>query len=211
MATIETIKKEYLPSIDDLTVYVSSLTMLLKDGEVKNEDVKDVIKNFPSPIKIKNSMSYEECRLLFENVRWAWKEITGKDLLDLAVVKPAPETLMGNYWMLSGGMLLHGVNHYTIVKQNLNLFASLLDIDPFVLHEKLSGPPKEIIKLVIDHGGVRVFINQDKKAFFQMNDEEYGKWGKRKVKHLDFKEKVVKLIALNTNYDGWKSGFVIVL
>lgn len=205
------IKKDYVPSVEDLALYVKSLKLCLDDNSVKDQDVAYAIESMPEPVKIKNSLSYEECKVVFESVRWAWKKITDQDLIELSSKTPAPKTLMGNYWMLSEGLLLHGVNHYTIIKQNLNLFSSILNINAFVLHEKLSGSPTEIIKLIIDKGGVRVFISDDKKAYFQMNDKEYGKWGKKKVKHLDFKEKVVKLIATNTPYNGWKSGFTIIL
>ena len=204
-------EKKYTPTVEDLSAYVNSLKMYLDDGYIKDENVLNTVKNFPHPLKVKNGLSNEECKLLFESVRWAWKEITKKDLLELSTFKSAPETLMGNYWMVSGGMLFHGVNHYTMIKQNLSLFSSILNIDPFVMHEKLSGPPTEVIKLIIDNGGARAYISPDKKAYFQMNDKEYGLWGKKKVKHLDFKEKIVKLIDPNIKYDGWKSGFIIVL
>ena len=49
------------------------------------------------------------------------------------------------------------------------------------------------------------------KSYFQMNDQIYGEWGRNKVKKLDFKNKIVKLIDKKINYDGWKSGITIIL
>lgn len=205
------ITKPYSPSPFDIAAYVESLKISLKDGEIKDKNVADTIENMPSPIKIRSELSYEECFMIFETVRWAWKEITGQDITNLAKVSPAPETLMGNYWMLKNGLIFHGVNHYTIVKQNIDVFAKLLNINAFVIHEKLSSPPEQIIKTIIDNGGVRVFITKDKRAYFQMNDKIYGEWGRNKVKKLDFKDKIVKLIDKNIDYSGWKSGITILL
>jgi hypothetical protein len=203
--------KDYCPTTEDLAAYVDSLKISLKDGEIKDDKVKNVVKSMPLPKTILASMSNEECKLIFETVRWAWKQITGKDLRDLAVIDPPPETLIGNYWMLANGMMFHGVNHYTIIKQNLGMFATLLNISPFVFHDKMSGKAEDIIKIVIDYGAVRIFVTKDKRAYFQMNDQVYSKWGRNKVKKLDFDKKTVILIDKNINYNGWKSGIIILL
>ena len=51
------------------------------------------------------------------------------DIIEESQLEKDPETLMGNYWMLNNGVLLHGINHYGIIKNNDNLFCSLLDIN----------------------------------------------------------------------------------
>lgn len=205
------ITKPYSPSTLDIAAYVESLKISLKDGEIKDTNIAQTIENMPSPSRIKNDLSNEECFMIFETVRWAWKEITGEDLTQLAKVTSAPETLVGNYWMLKNGLMFHGVNHFTIIKQNIAVFSKLLNINAFVIHEKLSAPPEQIIKTIIDNGGVRAFITNDKRAFFQMNDKIYAEWGRNKIKKLDFNDKTVKLIDKKIDYKGWKSGITILL
>lgn len=207
----EIIKSDYVPEVDDIASFVDSLKIYLKNDEIKDENIKNIVKSLPSPRKIKMDMSKEECKIIFETVRWAWKEITGKDLIELSRKEEKPETLMGNYWMLKNGLLLHGTNHYTMVKQNTNIFSSLLNINGLVLQEKLSRNPEQLIKTIIDYGAVRMFISKDKRSYFQMNDKIYAEWGRNKVKKLDFKNKIVKLIDKKCNYKGWSSGITIIL
>lgn len=195
----------------DVATYVESLKMILKEDGIKDPKVKRIVADLPSPNHVKRHMSHHEATVLFQSVRWAWKEITGTDLEEEAGFEAAPETLLGNYWMMKNGMLLHGVNHYVIIKRNISLFASLLDIDPFVIHQKLAAPPQELIKLIIDNGGLRIFVTTDKRSYFQMNDQVYKNWGRAKVKGLDFGYKLVKLIDASTDYTGWKSGISIKL
>ena len=194
---------------NEVASFLEALEVAILDGEVKLEVVKEVIKSLPSPAHIRRHLSDEEAMVVFESVRWAWKEVSGKDITDSFATEKSPETLMGNYWMLKNGIMLHGVNHYTIIKRNLTMFSELLDIDPFVLHKKLAGPPAPLIKLIIDHGGMRMFISKDGRAYFQMNDKVYGKWGRAKVKGFDFKNKTVNLIDALSKFDGWKSGITI--
>ena len=73
----------------------------------------------------------------------------------------------------------------------------------------MASPPEELIETVIKHGGMRVFINKDKKGYFQMNDETYSRWGRKKIKHLDLKAKTIKVIDKERPYKGWKSGILI--
>lgn len=194
---------------NEVASFLEALEVSILNGEVKSDQVKSVIKSLPSPAHIRRHLSDEEARVVFESVRWAWKEISGKDITDSFAVEEGPERLMGNYWMLSNGIMLHGVNHYVIIKRNLTMFAELLNIDPFVLHKKLAGPPINLIKLVLDHGGMRMFITKDGRAYFQMNDKIYGKWGRAKVKGFDFKNKTVNLIDALGSFKGWKSGITV--
>lgn len=190
----------------EVASYIEALNIALKDGSVKSPEVIGVLHSLPSPEHVRRHLSHEEAKILFESVRWAWKEVTGKDITETFNFVPAKETLMGNYWMMKNGVLLHGVNHYVIIKRNLSLFATLLDLQPFVLHQKLSGEPNDLIKYVIDNGGLRIFVTLDKRAYFQMNDQVYTNWGRAKVKGFDFQNKFVKLIDATSSFNGWKSG-----
>jgi len=128
------------------------------------------LQSLPSPNHIKRYLSNEEARVLFESIRWIWKETSGKDISETFNFEPAPESLLGNYWMLRNGLIFHGINHYGIIKRNMTLFSNVLKLEPFVLHQKLAGIPQDLIKYVIDNGGMRIFVTADKRAYFQMND-----------------------------------------
>jgi hypothetical protein len=80
-----------------------------------------------------------------------------------------------------------------------------------VLQEYLSGDPNQLIRLVLKHGALRLFITSDKRFFSQCSPETYGKWAKKKIQKLDFKKRVVKLVDFKREYNGWKSGLVIIL
>jgi hypothetical protein len=194
---------------DEVASYVEALTISLKDGEIESPEVQGVIQSFPTATHVRRHLSDQEAKILFESVRWAWKEVTGKEITETFNFEPANESLMGNYWMMKNGIILHGVNHYGIIKRNITLFSQLLDLEPFVVHQKLAGPPEELIKYVIDNGGMRIFVTLDKRAYFQMNDRVYSNWGRAKVKGLDFSKKVVKLVDATAKFTGWKSGITI--
>ena len=87
----------------------------------------------------------------------------------------------------------------------------MLKINGFALQEYLGSRPNDLIKFIIDNGGVRMFVNKNKKLYAQMSPETYGKWGRAKVKKYDFKLKAVKVIDLRAPYKGWKSGITIKL
>jgi len=196
---------------NEVASYIEALNIAFSDGKINEPEVIAVLQSLPSAYHVKRYLSDEEAKIIFESVRWIWKEVSGKDITETFNFQPAKETLLGNYWMLKNGLLLHGINHYGMIKRNLNLVADVLDIDPFLLHQKLAGPPGNLIKLIIDNGGMRMFITEDKRAYFQMNDQVYTNWGRKKVKSLDFKKKVVKLIDPSIQFTGWNSGITIKL
>ena len=202
--------KTKVPPHDEIAAYVESLKLHAKRGVVDSR-VKSVITSMPSVKKIKSELSDEESKILFESVRWAWKEITGSDIITTLNHSSSPETLEGNYWMLNNGVLLHGANHFTIVRNNLDLFARLLNIDPFVLHQKLASYPEQMIRLIISHGGMRIFATRDKRIYFQLSPETYSRWGGSKIRKLDFSKKTVRLVGKRAPYSGWKSGVTILL
>jgi hypothetical protein len=193
----------------EVASYIEALNIALRDGEIKEAEVVGVLHSLPSPEHVRRHLSDEEARVLFESVRWAWQKVSGTDITGTFNVEAAPESLLGNYWMMKNGVILHGVNHYGIIKRNLNMFASLLSIDPFLLHQKLAGTPHDLVKLVIDNGGMRIFVTADKRAYFQMTDRVYTNWGRAKVKGFDFPKRVVKLIDPITRFDGWRSGITL--
>lgn len=205
----ETSKKTFLLP-EDLAVYVKALKLHARRGELDSQkDVKLAVESMPSPVKITKDFSIAESKALYETVGWAWTKITGQDILEQRKLLAKPEKLSGNYWFINGGILFGGPNHFTIIKKNMDVFASILNIDPFTIHEQLCMEPNILISTVINAGGVRVFINNQENSFFQMTSETYRNWGKRKVYSLNLKDKTVRLIDPKSNYIGWKSGIPI--
>jgi len=195
-------------SSDKLSSYVESL-IAFSNGSDLDPEINKIIKNFPTPRYIQREMLKSECAVLSEMVRYVWKQITGKDLLDESKIIENPDFLLGNYWMFQSGMLLHGINHFTIIKQYQNILPSLININAFTLQEYLSSEPEKLIFYIIKNGGVRMFINKNRRAIFQMSPESYGTWAKERIKKYDFHEKNLKIIDLNKEYDGWNSGITI--
>lgn len=206
---IAKVPDEDIPSVEDIALHVESLKLHLKRGQVKDKDLADKIDKLPSPKYIIKNFSIEEIRVITETVGYLWKQIANGDILQEVKIKKAPEMLMGNYWILNKGVILNGPNHYTIIKQNMNLFVSLLDINAFAMHDRLASNPNDVIKLVLDHGGVRVFINDKQESYFQLTDETYSIWGRKKIRKYEFDNKVVKVIDKRQPYKGWGSGITV--
>jgi len=207
----DTIKDEDIPKADALATYVESLQIYLKENPSLKKKYIQLIENLPSPRKIELDFSFEECKILFDTVSYLWRKITKQDLITETKIKHAPESFLGNYWLVKNGILLQGLNHYGIIKQNANLICSLLNINGLALQHYLCGQPSELIDFIIRNGGVRMFVRKDKKAFFQMSEETYAKWGKHKIKKFDFTAKIVKVIDSKLKYTGWQNGISILL
>ena len=200
-----------IPDPDQLAMYVETLKLYEKKGKIEDPTFAHVVKNMPSPKFIERTYSQEEGNVLFQSIQYVWKEVTGQDIIQEQKISKHPERLEGNYWIIKNGLLLHGVNHFTVIKNNLTLFCTLMKIETFVAHELLSSDPDRIIKLVLDKGGMRIFINKNREGFFQLSSETYSKWGKKKIKRLELEEKTVKVIDKSRPYKGWSSGITVKL
>lgn len=209
--TAQHIDKNDYPSVEDIAAYAESLKLCLEDGSIKDEELKKLVKNLPSPVNISKRLSLEEVKILFQTIGYVWKKLTGRSLIEDSKVEAKKETLCGNYWIIKKGIILEGTNHYSIIKQNLELFRSLLGISGFAMHEKLSLEPNAIIKLVLDHGGVRLFVSEDRRMYCQMTDTTYSEWAKNKIRKYDFNKKIVKVMDRSVPYKGWRSGLTVIL
>jgi hypothetical protein len=207
----QNVKEKDYPSVDDIASYVESIKLYLAEGQIQDEEIKKLITSLPSPQNIRKRLSEEEVRILFQTVGYVWKKITGHDIIEDSKIEAKPDILCGNYWMIQKGVLLNGTNHFSIIKQNIDLFRSLLGINAFVIHEKIGSEPNALIKLILDHGGMRIFVSKDKRFYAQMTDETYGKWGRNKIKKYDFPKRIVKILDKTSPYKGWKSGIVVIL
>jgi hypothetical protein len=203
--------EEEIPTADQIAVYVESLKLYRQQNPNLDGEFVHLIDNLPTPRKIRQDFSFEEVKILFETVGYLWRKITGNDLGGEVKTKWGELPFLGNYWIIKDGIVLPGLNHYSIVKQNANMFSNLLNINGFALQHYLVGQPNRLIQFIIKNGGVRMLARKDQKAFFQMSECTYAEWGKLKVKKLDFREKVVKIIDFKVPYKGWNSGIPIKL
>ena len=205
------IKEEDYPSTDDIASYVEALKLYLMEAKVEDKELQKLIKNLPEPSIIRHRLSNAEARVLYHTIGYVWKKLTGNNIIEESQKLSKPDMLVGNYWILQKGILIGGTNHFTIIKQNFELFRTLLGINAFAMHEKVASPPNELIKLVLDHGGVRIFASKTKKIYFQLTDETYGKWANHKLRKYDFPEKIVKVIDKTKPFKGWGSGITLLL
>lgn len=204
-------KEDRMPDGEQMALYVQTLKQYISDNPKVNEQWIEIIERMPSPRKIRQDLSLQEIKLLYETVEYMWTKITGNKLIPDEEIINAPETLMGNYWLTNNGILLHGINHYDIIKRNAQLICSLLDISGMALQEYLGSHPNKLIHFIIKNGGIRLFITKDKRLYSQMSPKTYGKFGRNKIRKLDFKNKIAKIIDLKAKYDGWASGINIKL
>jgi len=213
MAKIEKIAnhEKETPPADIIAIYVESLQLYRKEMPGLKQKYCDLIDSLPSPRQIRKTFSIEETKILFETVGFLWRTITKEDLITEMEIERAPDSLLGNYWIVKNGILLHGINHYGIIKQNATLICALLNINGFALQHYLCARPLEVIDFIIRNGGVRMLVRKDKKAFFQMSEDTYAKWGKYKVKRFDFVKKITKVLDPTLEYKGWSSGIPILL
>jgi hypothetical protein len=213
MKTIKTADKidEKLPSGEQMALYVLTLKEYMKDNPNISEEWKELIKKLPSPRQVKQDFSIQELKLLYETVEYLWSKITGQKIIGEEEIIKAPESLSGNYIMVANGILLHGINTHDIIRKNSHLLCSLLNIGGMTMEQYLTGKPNELVKFIIKSGALRLFITRDKRFFSQCSPETYAKWARNKIRKLDFKKKVVKLIDLRAEYSGWKDGISVIL
>jgi len=203
--------KDYIPDANTLATLVESLKMSIKDNEDIPQEEVYLIKNLPNPRVVRSCLSNSEIAIIFKTVNYLWKRLTGQEFIDTLDVKEHKQALLGNYWLLRNGVLIEGVNHLDIVKKNSIFIITLLGINGMTLQHYLHQDPNKLISFIILNGGVRMIVTSENKAYFQMSEETYAKWGKRKVKTFDFKSKTVRIIDYKVTYNGWKSGIAIKL
>ena len=204
------IKEEDIPDIDTIVAYIQALKLFDSENNLEPEFSKHIA-NLPNERSLKRDHSIEEVKVIFETVNFLWEKMTGKDIVSQSEYQAAEEKLLGNYWLLKNGILLSGVNHFTIVKDNVALIETMLNINGFTLQHYLASNPDPLIGYMIRNNAVRMFVDKDNNGFFQMTGDTYAKWGKKKVKSLDLKTKVVKISDTKVPFKGWESGIPIKL
>jgi hypothetical protein len=76
--------KDSIPEPKVMGMFIDVLKLHLKEKAENKEtistDIERLIRNLPSSKEINYEYSHEECRLVFETIRYLWKEIMGQDL-----------------------------------------------------------------------------------------------------------------------------------
>ena len=202
--------EEIIALIDSLRIYRQDHT----DGiRTISKELVQRIDLLPSHYQVNRRMGNTELTLLRESLADLWKKVVGKDLpKDETIHAPqSAKDLDGNFWMIPGGMMLKGINHYSAAKNHKNLLCSILNINPWIFEKKLYGNPHEFIKFIIQNGGVRVNINRaDSEIICQSNEASWATVVD-KLRRMYHKKKVSKVIDPKRPYLGWVSGVPIIV
>lgn len=198
------------PNPEALAAMIDSIKIFTEDHDQSlSPSEKKIVDNFPSKRRVLDDMDDAQRNILYRSVRHIWKTMTGREPEFESVNKDAAH-LNGAYWMMPGGILLSGFNHFQIAKENKFLVCSLLNINPLVFEKMLAtGDTGDVIMLILARGGVRTLINRDKQEVVMQTNEESWPWAKEKLEKMYHLDKVVKIIDLSQPYEGWKSGVTI--
>ena len=210
---ISKIASREVPNAETLAAYVDSVRLMTAGSEITLEKSLDrMVKNMPSRHQILRAMDDADRTILYDSVRYVWKKVTGHDIPDSAPTDTEKDTFMdGCYWLLPGGIEVHGLNHYSAAKNHRGVVCSLLDINPLVFEYKLNQNPDELIALVAYMGGVRMIVKRSTNSVFMQTTESSWPWARDKIKKMYHTNKVVKVLDPSQPYLGWKSGVPIIL
>lgn len=203
-------KPNKAPAPEALVAMIDSIRVFYADHEEAfSIPEKRLIDSLPSRNRVIHDMDETQRDVLYRSVRHIWTGMTGKDP-EFESENQDAKDLDGVYWMMPGGVLLSGFNHFQTAKENRILVCSILNINPLVFEKLLaSGDTGEVINLVISRGGVRTLINRAKSEVVMQTSESSWPWVKEKLERMYHKNKIAKVIDLSKPYDGWSSGVTI--
>jgi len=196
---------------EELAAYVDAIRLHSSDGA--DQETVTKIGRLPARQYILRQMSPTELSILFENVMDIWKTITGETLPQNPGTS-APQSAKdvdGSFWMLPGGVMLKGFNHFSTAIRHKNMLCNLLDINPFIFEEKMHRNPSELIRMIIQHGGIRLHIDRAASRVIAQTNEESWPTVLQKFQKMYHKHKVARVLDPTRPYKGWKSGVPIIV
>ena len=198
------------PEPEVLVAMIDSIKIFYIDHESAfSVSEKRLITSLPAKSRILNDMDESQMDVLYRSVRHIWQSMVGKDPEFESENKDATD-LNGSYWMMPGGILLHGYNHFQAAKENKLLVCSLLDINPLVFEKLIAScNTGDIISLILARGGVRTFISRERSEVVMQTNESSWTWVKNKLEKMYHKNKIAKVVDLSRPYEGWISGVTI--
>lgn len=170
------------------------------------------IENLPSPQNIKE-MARPELELTLRSIRLLWKEIANDSppTEDSITAPESTRQLHGNFWLLPGGILVRGYNHFTAAKKHKTMFCNLLGINGWRFEHCLAGEPNKLVGLLIEHGAVRVnFDQKQSRALFQATSQSWPT-ARDKILRMVHRHRIVKVIDTSVPYRGWSSGVPVIV
>jgi hypothetical protein len=209
---VDKIAQRTPPARDLLASLIGSLQIYRADrGESISPRLRSQIDRLPSRLYVLRKMPQDELPLLEKGLRALWKQAVGKDWpQEKAWSGEHLPHLDGDFWLLPGEILIGGFNHFSAAKQNKQMVCALLGINPFLFEQKLHAQdPLETVRLVLEHGGIRFFVDSRKSAVICQCNEESFPMAQRKMRRLVHRRKVVKVLDPTAPYRGWKSGVPI--
>ena len=198
------------PCPEALAAMVDAIRVFFADhGDAFGKSEARLVESLPSRNRILHDMDDAQRDVLYRSVKHLWKGMSGSEP-EFESQNTDAADLDGAYWMMPGGVLLMGFNHFQAAKDNRILVCSLLNINPLVFEQLLaSGSVDEIVGLVLARGGVRVLIDRGKSEVVMQTGEESWPWVKDKLERMWHKNKIAKIVDLSQPYEGWKSGIVV--
>jgi hypothetical protein len=198
------------PTPDALAAMVDSIRVFSEDNVTSfDEKEKRLVDNLPAKTYILYKMNDPERDILYRSIRHIWKIMTGEEP-EFTSKNQDSINLDGVYWMLPGGVLLSGFNHFQTAKNNKLLVCSMLDINTMVFEKLLASEKvEEVISLILARGGVRVLIDREKSEVVMQTNESSWPWVKQKLERMYHKHKIAKILDLSKPYEGWTSGVTL--
>jgi len=203
--------KKEAPDAEQIAACADALALYRSDHhQAMDKDLAKMIGNLPSRYRILREQDPVSLGILFDTIAYIWRKVTGKDVRDL-VEAPASKSseLDGCYWLLPGGLMIGGLNHFAAAKRHRGVICALLGIDRFDFERCMARKPDEVIGLIVSKGGVRVLVKRSDSSVFMQATESSWPVAKRKISKLPHKVRTVKIVDLSVPYAGWSSGIPV--
>jgi len=151
--------------------------------------------------------------LTLKSVRTIWRDITNEQppKEDQIAAPESTRMLHGNFWLLPGGILIRGYNHFTAAKKHKVMMCNVLGINGLTFEHRMASEPNRLIGLLLEHGAVRVNIDRDSgTALFQATSNSWPA-ARDKILRMTHKHRYVRVIDTSVPYRGWKSGVPLIV
>jgi hypothetical protein len=192
--------KEYILSLID------TLRLHTENNPRCSNELREAISNLPSKWNLVNLTTISMAPLL-KTIEGIWKQITDGPLPEEHYAAPQEaKDVDGNFWLLPGGVMIHGTNHFSAAKANKGLICSLLSINPLIAERAFAGPPEEIIGLMLKNGAIRTHIDRNTSSVLMQCTQHSWTETLKKIVRMYHKNRTVKVIDTSKPYHGWESG-----
>ena len=204
--------EDFGPAAEYLEALADTLRLHAANDHNGEPGLKQKIALLPSRYNLQQ-MSTVERELTLQSIRKIWKQVTSQELPEEkeATAPQANKDLDGNFWLLPGGILVRGYNHYTSAKKHKGMFCSLLNINSFIFEHHLAADPNRFIGMLLENGAVRAHIDREgKRAIFQCTSQSWPV-ARNKMSRMLHQNRIIKVVDPSRPYHGWKSGIPVLV